>query len=311
MSRSGGLTAVDFNRVVEHNTSTWFPPYEGTEAGSGFTTDYDAHIGWNYPAGRTLVSPTLAAERNHIFFIVGQSNSANFVNALYTPSNAKVHQVNLYDGAVYQAKDPLLGPSSNARPASFGSIWGKFGDLLINNNKSDRVILVPIGIGSAYISLFCPTGQGLGPGAAYAGIFHDRILIAIRHMLRLGYVSGATNVTKAHLIFMQGVGDAYILTSQANWQTMFGTIRTAIVNAGWTPDKTFVPVETKAGGGLLAGSTAIAAAQAAVNNGTTILGGQPNFDSYDNTNRYDGAHLTATGRDQWATDWYNVISPYM
>src|SRR4051794_37689701 len=77
---------------------------------------------------KTLVDPRLVSgENTAVIIVLGQSNGANHVNALYTPTNVKVENFGVLNGGLYRAADPLLGCSG-----SNGNWLGRLGDKLID-----------------------------------------------------------------------------------------------------------------------------------------------------------------------------------
>jgi len=75
-------------------------------------------------------------DKTMVAFVLGQSNVANAIDVPYTPKN---HVYNYYDGKCYKARDPLLGTSG-----TFGSVWTRFGDKLIDQHLYDKVLIINI-----------------------------------------------------------------------------------------------------------------------------------------------------------------------
>jgi hypothetical protein len=114
-------------------------------------------------ANRQQRSPLLLSEKTGVFIFAGQSNIANYADQPHTPVNAsKVDQINVLDGGCYEALDPLVGASG-----PWGSWICIFADKLIDADVFDRIILVPIAVGSSSIQNWLP-GSLLGNNIAAA-----------------------------------------------------------------------------------------------------------------------------------------------
>lgn len=72
-----------------------------------------------------------------------------------------VHNLNISNGGIYDAVDPLLGPDSGA-----GNYGGRLADKLIDGDVCDRVILAPM----------AHSGSSVAQWAA-AGVLHGRIAV--------------------------------------------------------------------------------------------------------------------------------------
>src|SRR5215831_5219785 len=102
-------------------------------------------IGFNAIDGRIEVDPRLVStQKTAVIISAGESTIANYdaPNALFTPGNATVHNLDIYSGGIYQATDPLLS-NQNGK----GCLMGRLGDKLINVGTFARVILVPLAVG--------------------------------------------------------------------------------------------------------------------------------------------------------------------
>jgi hypothetical protein len=202
------------------------------------------------------------AIKNLVLILVGQSNCSDVVPSAYVPANpTKIDQLNIYDGAIRVAGDPLIG-SSYPRTAGAaiygpGNAYLRVADGYVAGGKFDRVILVPICIGATLVVDWAPGG------------FIDNVFpVAMRRLTANGIVAGA-NVTIA-AIWAQGESDTDAGTSQAAYTNSLNAFITASRTAGFA-GLWFINVETRSAG---ATSAAIAAAQAAVvNHGASIWAG--------------------------------------
>jgi hypothetical protein len=232
--------------------------------------------------GRTLVHPAIiAGEDTGVFVTIGQSNGAgaNYVNAAYTPTNAAKNQaLNIYDGGVYRAADPVLGADGTV-----GSWGGRLADKLIDAGIFDRVVLVPTEVGGTAIAEW-------QPGADY----FDRIIIATRRAVAAGLpVTG--------YLWAQGENGA-----QSGYAAALSAIISGVrafgsgFQAPW-----FIGICTYNAGSE---NSTIQAEQASVVNGIDIFAGGNTDTLTGGTNRAgDNTHLTATGADAAAALWKTAI----
>lgn len=222
-----------------------------------------------------------AAVRNLILIVAGQSNTGNITPSTYTPANpTKVDMLNVYDGAIYKASDPILGAFG---ALVLGNPYLRVADTLVTNNKFDRVILVGIGIGGTKVADHAP-----------GGFLQDLFPVAMRRIAANGIVAG-TNITIA-AIWAQGEDDTVAGTSQSAYTNSLNAYITASRTAGFT-GIWFVNVETLSG----STSAAIQAAQAAVvNHGASVWAGA-NADALSGSTcgglacRSDGVHWSDAG----------------
>lgn len=210
---------------------------------------------------RTLGTQTVSsAVRNLIIIAAGQSNMTDIAPNYFTPVNpTKIDQMNIYDGAIYNAIDPLLGTTQSNVPAGHPIL--RAADTYIQNNKFDRVIIVPVAIASTSIADWA------------TGYCSAIIPAAIKRLAARGIVSG-TNVTIA-IFWGQGENDTNSGTTQTAYTTGLNSViaksRAAGFAGPWFVAKQSWYVSTV--------SSAIQAAQAAVlNSGSGVYAG-PDADS--------------------------------
>jgi hypothetical protein len=273
---------------------TVFPAFGQSHAGQGGGSTIDPYILNDNTAtilaspiyknflGKTQVQPPgpVGGQSTAVILALGQSNITNWHNAIYTPTNALVHQIYIYNGGVYSLADPVVGIDG---PPTQGTLLGRLGDKLINASKYARVVFVPIGVG----------GSSVTDWAVGGGLNH-RIGVGVARAKSLGF-------TFTHIMWMQGEVDSVNAMPQATYTTNLNSVISTVTGLGVTA--TFwIALETWENGGLPAGSAAIRAAQAAPVNGTTVKQG-PDLDTLDGTNRWDLAHFNATGSDAAAGLW--------
>lgn len=212
---------------------------------------------YNY-VGRTRVHPDDAKAGNYRCFLTwGQSQGTNVGATPGTVANPTLHfNISLQDGAIYRAADPLL-----SIPNPGGSIWLKLGDSLITAGNYDRVIWLPLNIGSTPIAAW-----------RAGGVCHYRLHAACSRLAALGIP--ASRIT---ILTMNGESDAAAGTTQAVMEAGYQEIRGVFDAYGLSTSPMYVPKESMVMG--VTNST-IRAAQANVVNETTIKAG-PDFDTLD------------------------------
>jgi hypothetical protein len=246
-----------------------------------FSIPVAAYTATSWPSGRTPFKVKPGCENTGVFIGVGQSNISASENSNYSVTNiARIGNLNIFDGGVYAAQDPLLGTSKY----SAGGCWlSRFADKLIGQAKYDRIIIVPIGIGSTSVSQW-----------AAGGVFNRRILVAARRCEALGYGVAA---------FLWAQGETDHGMAQATYstalQSVIATPRAGGFNAPWLIGKsTYTQGVT---------DTAVRSALASVVNGTDIFAGA-DTDDIGSTYRHDNTHYNATGADTVAGRWAAAVS---
>lgn len=218
------------------------------------------------------------AQKTLVLITLGASNGSSVGPSAFTPTNASaIDNMNVYDGALYQALDPLLGQTQT--PLGPGSIGLRLADLLITNGSFNRVILVPVAVRGATIAMY-----------ATGGLLFNRGCVAVRRMAGRGITPATTGVTFG-VIFYVGENDTGVLS--ADYQAAMQQQVAYMQSCGFS-GRVFIPTET-----MLAGVTnaTIQGAQAAL----AALGAPwfaaGNIDSLTGANRQgDLTHLTSAGQ---------------
>ena len=241
--------------------------------------------GYRYAVGRSVRDPRLIeGERTGVFIIAGQSLCCNSVNATYTPiHDSKIDNLNIYDGLLTEAVDPLLGCQLTG-----GNIFLRVADLLISDGIYDRVILIPVGIGATSIANWATDLNSA---------LRDRLVVASRRAAALGLSITA-------YLCMQGETDTLLGTSQATYGSALAILLSipaaAGFNAPWLVGKS-----THVSG---ANSSAVRAAQEAAVNNINVFAGADTDTITGIANRYDLTHPTAAGAALMAPLWKNAIA---
>ena len=209
-------------------------PGEGTAASDPF---YLAPIPEAYGASnfrteglpqRSLsIDPTA---RTLILITMGQSLMAN-VHAIkapiYVPTNSSViDNFNIYDGAAYAfVRAPALGCNGY-----FSNVATRVADMLINKRVFDRVIVVPIAVGSTTIAEWT------------TGDFAGRFPVAMRRLAASGITPATPGVTFA-AVWGQGEADTRDGTSRAAYRGHLGRLIDTVFSSGFL-GRLFINVES-------------------------------------------------------------------
>lgn len=260
--------------------------------------------GYSDVSGKTVRNtPIDTSVRNLILIVAGQSNRTSVAPSAYTPANpSQIDNLNIYDGQMYIAADPMLGCSYIAGGFGtpvIGCVALRVADLFITNGQFDRVIIVPIAVAATQIANW-DTG----------GVLENRIGAAIKRCIARGIVPGMTNVTFA-IEWGQGEGD--YATSQIVYAAALNRVIANSVAAGFV-GRWFVALESYANGSAFA---QIVAAQASVTDNITVFQ-SADADSLVGANRAvygsDDTHFSDVGNAALATLIYNAMhasgSPY-
>lgn len=225
--------------------------------------------GYSNISGRVPVA-AITGDTTSVIVYISDSMMASSINSIITPTQAKNHNFNVYNGGVYETKNPMLSCGVNTANLASSAAPTCVADSLITAGTKQRIISLPLGVGGAMTENWALFTQGHVAG---------RIGAAKRRLDAAGLTASAvvaclgTNDTNA------GTGLASL---QASWTAVIANIRAA----GFTC-KIFVPTCS-----MFAGSTGsnVQTAQAAIRNGSDILDGG-NLDSVGS--RWDGTHWTA------------------
>lgn len=197
---------------------------------------------------------------NLVLIVAGQSNLTDVAPSLFSPVNGSaLDAMNINDGAIYAAVDPLPGCSltfSGGNPAL------RLADALVTGGFFARVIIAPIAIGNTAVADWA------------TGADASRFAVIMQRLAARGITPAMTNVTFA-VIWGQGENDTNIGTSQASYTASLNAVISASRAAGMS-GRWFV-AEQSWNGNMV--SSAVEAAQAAVVNNPSGVYVGPNADA--------------------------------
>jgi len=240
--------------------------------------------------GRTQVYPgTASGQRRFAPLMVGQSLMASFADVLATNSySSQIDMLNINNGGVYTAQDPLLSagydPNREALGLANGNVGIPIANKVIAANYTDRVTLVNVAIGGTSVA-----NWATGPLA-------DRLRIAWNRMK-------AINLVPSCVMWEQGQADAAGATSGSDYQdrltaiiTNFRALDPALAAVPWLIAQSTFPATDP-------GKTTIRAAQAAVVNVPNHILAGPDTDTLNGTYRHDGVHWNSSGLNAASDLW--------
>jgi hypothetical protein len=254
---------------------------------------------WNNGTGylnvssRTMRSNSVDTTKNNLILITaGDSNMASVGPSAYTVTNSTVvDNLNMYDGAIYAATEPLLS-STYFTAFGPGGITARVADAFIPT--FDRVICCPCSVGGSTTTMW-----------AAGGVLYDRIPVVMRRLAARGITPDTTNCTFG-MIYQIGANDNGAGTSQAAFEANVAQTVARAVDAGFS-GKIWIPQYSR-----LAGSTSatVRAAQAALIDSITYFdGGDIDAITATASNlQADNTHFSTAGQAAVATQYKTQMS---
>ncbi len=255
---------------------------------------------WTWPGGRALdvVRRSLGASdaviagvprrevdcprgshpRRLVALTFGQSNAANYVQGRHV-SAAGV--INYFRGLCYAGRDPLPGAGGTG-----GSVWSRWGDLLIASGDYDQVVIAGVAVSASGISRWTVGGD-----------LHPRLIEALEGMRAQG-------LTPTHLLWHQGETDAKEGSSAEAYRRRFMAMIDSVRAQGITAP-VLVATATYCHG---RSSAELRAAQASlVDPGAGIHAG-PDTDALVGPQwRHDDCHFSEAGAARHAELWRDAL----
>lgn len=246
--------------------------------------------GYQDTSSKVLRSQTInTSSKTLILFGYGCSNGAGVAPGAFTPTNVSViDNLNLYDGAIYAASNPLL--SAGVAPVGNCNIMLPLADALINNNKFDRVILVPCCIG----------GTNTFHWAA-DGVLYNKISAGMYLLNRLGITPSTTGCTFA-IQHLHGENDSAF--TQLDYTTNVASNTLKVKSSGFS-GRIFVNKQSLLNN--VTSATVRAAQTALVDNVNYFAGGDLDTLLGVTYRQTDNTHFNLTGQSAAATLMYNAM----
>ena len=232
--------------------------------------------------GRAKVAcATLIGPKTAVLLTLGQSNAANYGEAPYAATQP-VLNFNAADGGCYLAGDPLLGATGSG-----GSPWIRLGDLLVAAAVYDKVVLVPIAVGSSSVVDWA------------WGDAHARLVAAVHSAQSAGFSITQVLWHQGETDANNGMpGDEYA----RHLTVVVRSLRALGVQAPIFIAQASLCTGSPQNEDIRAGQRAVVA------QGDGVFAG-PDTDTLDGSEmRFDGCHFTARGLDAHANQWFTVLT---
>ena len=273
MNKNNGLSFGDTSQN-EDIEKIFFP-------GSGFNRLSIKDMSYG-PSYQEIDLKKINKDNLMVILTLGQSHSANFGERKY---KCKERVYFFYEEKFYLAKDPILGADGDK-----GSVWTRLGDDLIENDLSDTVIFINIGVGGSRIDMWRP-----------GTCLHHKILESIDSFENY-------NLKITHIFWHQGSSDAWYHSSNKalEYKHTFSEIVRSIRDYG-VEAPIFICQSTYSYGNS---DYFIKKAQKdLVSMDRNIFPG-PDSDSIDYSYRYDGVHFSDKGLEILSDLWLEKIIEY-
>ncbi len=227
-----------------------------------------------------------ATNQKIVLLVLGQSNAANYGKELFSSNCNKTY--NFYQGKLYPLKDPLKGASGEK-----GSVWSRLGNLLIENNFAEEIIIAPASVGGTAIEQWIPGGD------------LNYLITETVHALQ------ASNHEITHILWHQGESNhsatnPNISTTQNaldyknNFNILVNYLRDLNVNS-----PIFIAQATRCGSRSI--DIDLQNAQFQLANDSLKIYNGPNTDLLGNEYRYDNCHFNAKGLNEHAQLWADIL----
>jgi hypothetical protein len=217
-----------------------------------------------------------------VIVIHGQSNAANYGSSRYAAREA-VDNFDAVTGKCFAAVDPLLGTDGAG-----GNFATRLGDILIQTGRYKRVVVVPIAVEGASLSVL---------NGEHAGRI-DNVILKLK----------AAGLVPTHLLFQQGEKDAMLTTTQEQYVSLLHRLVTRFRAAG-IDAPFYVSQSTKCDAVDPKNFAAVRAAQeSAIDDALNVRRG-PDTDMIGNDGRNpnDGCHMNESGTLATAALWAAFI----
>jgi hypothetical protein len=146
--------------------------------------------------GREIVSPMALGGRIVTIIAGGQSNCSNTAGGYYAPATANLYNLNIGDGNIYRAQEPLLGCDA-PNPDAKSNFLTRLGDEILLAALAENVVIVPWAISGVPAWLWAEGGR-----------FHRNVHTVARRVLD----AGLAGRSKCICIWQHGETDNFIGT---------------------------------------------------------------------------------------------------
>lgn len=245
---------------------------------------------------KTLRHPSVLTGDVLMLVVVGQSNAVNIVETTNTTVNTtKVHNLNIYDGGLYNGQAPLLGCGGS------GGTWmTQLADLLVTAGTYDHVVIVPLGVGSTFMSYWAPVSAANPYPPISNGRLFEKTLVALRRCDALGRPATA-------VITQIGESDNTGGTTAAAFMSRLQEMVDGIERAGYPTLPILIGKSTRMPDPYLASSGLRAAVDAVVAGNANVYAGADTDDLGTPYRQPGDVHFNATASPIVAARWKIAI----
>lgn len=137
-----------------------FPPNEAEQNPFGITIPVNQAYGLHHPGIFNIVDDKTEVDcravasrpgRRITIVAAGPSNAANQSETRFRPTVQGFYNFNFLDGKCYLAADPMLGATGER-----GSVWSRVGELLIEDETFDTVVIATVAVGGTAVHRWTP-----------------------------------------------------------------------------------------------------------------------------------------------------------
>jgi hypothetical protein len=272
MALSSGITSGVDPYIIQ----TLFPTF-------GPVARYNAYV------GRTQVSPASLSGTTKGILLIGDSMSANSVPTAYTVTQAQNLNLNVCNGGLYRAADPLLGASNGTGVPLIACFGTRLGDNLVSGGHCTNAVIMSIAYGSTTV------GDWSAPDiSGSSGTFNRDIAVAYQRFVRNGLAIHG-------VIWHGGPNDVTAGTSQAVYATQLNSVISTI--RALLPS---VPILVGLCTDNTAPNAAIRAAQSGVVNHASQIWEGVDTDAY-TPDRFQPGHFSDLGSAAVASDYVTKL----
>ncbi len=230
-----------------------------------------------------ITDPSIVpGETTVLMMVTDQSTGANDRPTPYAVNNAKIQQLDIYNGKVYQLTDPMLGPNGSG-----GCQYTKAARMMVDDGIVDRFILMNC----------ARSGAGSFRWVGYRqpqDWFYHHMIVACRRARALGFFQPNPDL-RIGLTYGVGVSDVGV-TSAAQFRTNALDLFAGVADQGFVGD-IFINISTMQNS---VADPTIATAQGGLWSSVNRRREGANMDAVNGAYLRDGTHRTDAGYDQTA-----------
>jgi hypothetical protein len=243
--------------------------------------------------GREEIASSNLVGRGVTLIAGGQSNCSNTADGAYVPASPHLYNLNIGDGRLYRAREPLLG-CDMAKPGASSNFLTRLGDDILRAGRADYVVLVPSAISGVPAAYWSERGR-----------FHRNVAVTASRVREAGLLLR----TRCICMWQHGETDCYLATPAHEYTRDVVSVANAL-QRGLGP----VPFITAlASTYQFVMSPVIRMGQVAIADRAANRFVGPDTDGIDWTLRHEGdwTHWNAEGAAAAAVAWLETLIPFL